>query len=267
MTQGTNGAWLALGMAGAVAAAGAILKRKGQGSRYRSQDETLAIQSTGGKTYYVRLVPPGGKYGLNRKLTNEGPAMLEFYWPNPKNPGEMGNFTGERYYLTTLSGGRGLMLQNDREAIFSAETIKQAINWALGESEGSMSRAERLEASVAPESMVNHYLVTALWSSIDNKGNPMDGKYDTADFTVKARSQAVKDCDDFVAACQEAGLEDALFQNGHDTAGHDFWLTRNGHGAGFWDGDYGKEGDALNKIAKRFPEINLYANRGKVGME
>lgn len=23
-------------------------------------------------------------------------------------------------------------------------------------------------------------------------------------------------------------------------AGHDFWLTRNGHGAGFWDGDDGK---------------------------
>jgi hypothetical protein len=22
-----------------------------------------------------------------------------------------------------------------------------------------------------------------------------------------------------------------------DLAGHDFWLTRNGHGAGFWDGD------------------------------
>ena len=21
-------------------------------------------------------------------------------------------------------------------------------------------------------------------------------------------------------------------------AGHDFWLTRNGHGAGFWDGDW-----------------------------
>ncbi len=23
-------------------------------------------------------------------------------------------------------------------------------------------------------------------------------------------------------------------------AGHDFWLTRNGHGAGFWDGDWNK---------------------------
>jgi hypothetical protein len=24
-----------------------------------------------------------------------------------------------------------------------------------------------------------------------------------------------------------------------EQAGHDFWLTRNGHGCGFWDGDWG----------------------------
>jgi len=41
-------------------------------------------------------------------------------------------------------------------------------------------------------------------------------------------------------------------------AGHDFVLTRNGHGAGFWDGDWGEYGDALTKIAQSFPEQHLY---------
>lgn len=130
---------------------------------------------------------------------------------------------------------------------------------------GSMARS--VKAKNAPESMVNHYLVTALWSSSDDNDDPMDGKYGVKDFTVAARQQAAKDCDAFVLACEEAGLGGALFQNGYDEAGHDFWLTRNGHGAGFWDGDYGDDGDALTEIAKRFREVNLYANRGKVGME
>ena len=37
---------------------------------------------------------------------------------------------------------------------------------------------------------------------------------------------------------------------GWEFAGHDFWLTRAGHGAGFWDGDLPKElGDRLTEAA------------------
>lgn len=50
---------------------------------------------------------------------------------------------------------------------------------------------------------------------------------------------------------------------------HDFILTRNGHGAGFWDGDYDYDielsnGDTLNlgeeltRVAKSYDEIHLY---------
>jgi hypothetical protein len=42
-------------------------------------------------------------------------------------------------------------------------------------------------------------------------------------------------------------------------AGHDFWLTRNGHGAGFWDGDLSEDvGNALTEAAKKFGECHLY---------
>lgn len=53
------------------------------------------------------------------------------------------------------------------------------------------------------------------------------------------------------------------YERGYDRsqAGHDFWLTRNGHGAGFWDR---KEleadglGDDLSDIAKEFGEVWAY---------
>lgn len=41
------------------------------------------------------------------------------------------------------------------------------------------------------------------------------------------------------------------------TAGHDFWLTSNGHGAGFWDGDWPTYGDMLTKLSKCYPEIDI----------
>lgn len=41
--------------------------------------------------------------------------------------------------------------------------------------------------------------------------------------------------------------------------GHDFWLTRNGHGSGFFDGDYDDDiGEALTDIAQSFGEAYLY---------
>lgn len=43
-----------------------------------------------------------------------------------------------------------------------------------------------------------------------------------------------------------------------EQAGHDFALTRNDHGAGFWDGDWPTYGDRLTKVAKSFGEVNVY---------
>lgn len=103
------------------------------------------------------------------------------------------------------------------------------------------------------EEMVNSYLETALWSSTDGE-NPLDDAYDISDFESEERSAAELDCSMFVAIAEDLldGLE--LSQ-----VGHDFWLTRNGHGAGFWDGDYEKKlGEKLTEISKRFTEVDPY---------
>jgi hypothetical protein len=40
-------------------------------------------------------------------------------------------------------------------------------------------------------------------------------------------------------------------------AGHDFWLTRRGHGAGFWDGDW-EHGDVLTEKSEEFGNVDIY---------
>jgi hypothetical protein len=42
-------------------------------------------------------------------------------------------------------------------------------------------------------------------------------------------------------------------------AGHDFWLTRNGHGCGFWDGDWAEPvATVLTEAAKGYGQLDVY---------
>lgn len=48
-------------------------------------------------------------------------------------------------------------------------------------------------------------------------------------------------------------------------AGHDFWLTRNGHGCGFWDGDWTEPAaTALTTSAKGYGELSVYVGDDKL---
>lgn len=42
--------------------------------------------------------------------------------------------------------------------------------------------------------------------------------------------------------------------------GHDFALTRNGHGAGFWDRGYGVAGELLSDAARVYGDYDVYVN-------
>jgi hypothetical protein len=101
------------------------------------------------------------------------------------------------------------------------------------------------------------YLETALWSTTDNTddsgGSPLDDNYDLYDIDPTALASAVSDCDDF----QVANVRD-LRGIDESQAGHDFWLTRNGHGAGFWDRGLGAKGDRLTTACKAYGSADLY---------
>ena len=66
------------------------------------------------------------------------------------------------------------------------------------------------------------------------------------------------------AAFQEANadaLDEAYDEHGFTLAqaGHDFWFTRNGHGAGFWDRGLGAVGTRLSNAARVYGACELYA--------
>ena len=48
-------------------------------------------------------------------------------------------------------------------------------------------------------------------------------------------------------------------------AGHDFWLTRNHHGCGFWDGEWEEpQATELTEASKKFGEFGLYVHNDKL---
>lgn len=111
------------------------------------------------------------------------------------------------------------------------------------------------------------YLETALWSSTDfyNGDAPFDDNYGIEDFSNEALTAMVDDCNDFKSS--NATLLDDANQD-MSSSGHDFWLTRNGHGAGFWDRGLGKIGTKLTEACKPYGSVYLWADvDGKVHCE
>jgi hypothetical protein len=108
------------------------------------------------------------------------------------------------------------------------------------------------------------YITTALWSSTDDDGNPLDADYGREDLAPATLEAMKKDCDTFYEKAGDFFYEEYCLKYGPDfgidgRAGHDFWLTRNGHGAGFWDSDWNEEaGKVLTELSKTFREVDLY---------
>jgi hypothetical protein len=112
------------------------------------------------------------------------------------------------------------------------------------------------------------YIETALWCGLDEEEaiDRFGGTYaaafdDLAPETIEEMEQACRafqeSAGDLITddACVSCGLE----YNAIGHAGFDFWLTRNRHGAGFWDGGWREpEASALAELARSFGEVNLY---------
>lgn len=104
------------------------------------------------------------------------------------------------------------------------------------------------------DEFVGQYLRTALWSSHGDDGEPLDGLYEVSDISDDATQAAYEECKDFILGNAQDLAE--IIDAGQ--AGHDFWLTRNGHGAGFWDRGLGELGDRLTEASKVYGESDLY---------
>jgi hypothetical protein len=111
------------------------------------------------------------------------------------------------------------------------------------------------------KAFVASYLATAAWVTCDSSD-------ECTDFTEEAKAMAKRDCTIFITKVIFAmGFEvggEMLTIPGDDLtylAPHDFWLTRNGHGAGFWDKEdkYGEENaKVLTEIAQSMGVVDCY---------
>jgi hypothetical protein len=139
--------------------------------------------------------------------------------------------------------------------------------------------AESARLIGAADKFTRAYLTAAMFTGVEfPDGHPdkdSDKEYDLPADQIEPDSlrsmiaDAVKFQADNADLLAEAYARDGYGNaewSGEEQAGHDFWLTRNGHGAGFWDRsalDADGLGDKLSDAAKAFGECDLY--RGDAG--
>lgn len=119
--------------------------------------------------------------------------------------------------------------------------------------------------------MVSGYTECIAWADCNEDCGP---EFEGASFSAELLAAAETDCAAFIAQCGETLLDqlaELAPEYSDERFGHDFWLTRGGHGAGFWDrkeletrteigdkvGGY-TLGERLTSVAQTFPNRDCY---------
>ena len=105
----------------------------------------------------------------------------------------------------------------------------------------------------------NHAIQTLIWSEDLEQGTRLGNDL---------RDRISQDWDSFREQAEALGFDavehrstmiDRSQGDEWDYAAHDFILTRNHHGAGFWDGDWHAPwGEKLTALALSFPQVETY---------
>lgn len=120
------------------------------------------------------------------------------------------------------------------------------------------------------DSFTTGYIDCALWSSHDGDRESLE-EFSIHDINENTLNEMIQDCKKFQKENKEL-LEQAYKikperNESYSGSGHDFWLTRNFHGTGFWDRNLGDIGDKLTEKCKEYGEAYLYVENDKVYME
>lgn len=106
------------------------------------------------------------------------------------------------------------------------------------------------------------YATAVAWANVAHENDERDDSLAYDDLPVAILEILEEDAEAFLTPQVQRLIQGAIRRGGYSwsQAGHDFALTRNGHGAGFWDRGLGLVGDALTSIAKPYGERNLYVS-------
>jgi len=138
------------------------------------------------------------------------------------------------------------LLAEGRSVIFTAVPADKEPNDFCHDDEGGGQFIKK---------MVDSYLETALWTEEFDEQTIFD-------FSPESRVRAEKDCRAFVTEADAREYEP-------EKVGHDFWLSRNGHGSGFFDAEYLNEDLATwwQKLAQKAGKCGVSIVDGRAYLE
>lgn len=123
-----------------------------------------------------------------------------------------------------------------------------------------MIKLDKYDRARYLDTMASAYVVCALRATMDCDDQGNEIRFDDYEPSRMLLARARRDCRAFLRL---AGAQ--VYQHDASQVGHDFWLTRERHGAGFWDrgkGEYYEK--TLTDLAHSFGDCHLWLSRGKV---
>lgn len=210
------------------------------------------------------------------------PAAVDYLPREPNLSGEMADEPTPRSITEEIAGDLAGIENSYSDEQLGELQQRLADAWEEGVSETFELACEAELLPIAEpdraeqrKEFLHGYMECALWSSSDEQENPLDDNYSYQDISAELRVKMEHDCARFVKDNHET-LERFTDLTGRDFAshGHDLWLTRNGHGAGYWDRYLevdGRQraitkivGDELSERARELGAFEIMAYGGKV---
>ncbi len=111
----------------------------------------------------------------------------------------------------------------------------------------------------------SQFFDTMIWADIDGSDD-IENDYDVWDIDKLTLTRLIEDLDYFFEQAEDI-LEASDYD--HDKACHDFYLTRQGHGAGFWEADHctKEQGEKLTEIAESLGSLCIIEDNGYLYIE
>lgn len=165
---------------------------------------------------------------------------------------DMDDPADEEYAAQQHYGTRWLILHESNEGFVTVLTFEDEVkrNRHLRDLEQAYAL---YQAEVRDEEIrlaIDNYLAAVKFT---------DGIGAEVPFSAEAQVSARDEVTDFVTQNIEAIREfQRVTGHGWEQIGIDFWLTRNGHGAGFWDRGAGEVGKHLTEASKPWGEVNAW---------
>lgn len=261
----------------------------------RLKENTTPIKEASSPRYSVTYYATVGEHGeaksfgdfksalrealkFQKQKDSEGsPLMegLEYLGVEPSHGGlEFAVVFVQESYIKHVDSDQNFASPADRTAFMTAaKKCLQTGKPAIGKFTEEVKESRLKESSTKVDNnTLKQYIGTALWSTTEGDDGNLDDKYSIKDLAPQTIKAAKTDLESFVADLENEGLLEPYLEEFDMTdLAHDFWLTRNGHGAGFWDRSYSNDseegdlGDKLTKVAKEYKGQDWYAgDDGKI---